>query len=640
MAYNSLEEFVLKLEKEGELIRIKEKVSTDLEITEITDRISKQEGGGKALLFENNGTDFPVLINALGSLKRINLVFDTNKLEDIAARIEELFKEMASPKEGLMSKLKFLPTLNSVASWMPKTIKTKGAPCQEVIDNHPDLSILPVLKCWPHDGGKFITFPMVHTKDPITGIRNVGMYRMQVFDKNLTGMHWHKHKTGARHYDEYKKLGKKMPIAVALGGDPIYTYSATAPLPDNIDEYLLAGFLRHKKVELVKCITQDIEVPIDADFVIEGYVDPQEDLIWEGPFGDHTGFYSLADWYPRFHVTCITHKQNAIYPTTVVGVPPQEDAYIGKATERIFLAPMKLAMIPELMDMVLPEEGVAHNLTIVKINKTFAGQAIKVMNAMWGAGQMMFNKVLVVIDQNIEISNYNDLAKCISENTDPQVDIHFSKGPLDVLDHASSKFAFGSKMGIDATGKYPEELRTNEKFGFNPYAITLNKEAILTQFPEIVDMNTKLISSGILAVLISIKASAKNNIKELAEKLVSNPEFAFIKFIILLDEMVNTNDYSQMAWISTGNLEPLRDSFIFENKHNKDISHIIINATAKTKEADNFERSWPNIVTMNDETILKVNEMWSRLGLGILDVIESPSLKFKHFVKTESAVAW
>jgi len=266
-----------------------------------------------------------------------------------------------------------LPKLSQVASWMPTSIGGKGK-CQEVIMKNPDLNKLPILKCWPADGGKFITFPMVHTIDPVTGIRNVGMYRMQVFEPGLTGMHWHRHKTGARHFEEYKKLGKKMPIAVAIGGDPVYTYAATAPMPDNFDEYMLAGFLRKKKVELVKCLTQDIEVPADADFVIEGYVDPEEDFIWEGPFGDHTGFYSLADWFPKFHISCITHRKDAIYPTTIVGIPPQEDAYIAKATERIFLAPIKLTMLPELIDMDIPVAGVAHNLTIVKIEKSFPGR--------------------------------------------------------------------------------------------------------------------------------------------------------------------------------------------------------------------------------------------------------------------------
>ena len=321
----------------------------------------------------------------------------------------------------------------------------------------PDMSKLPVLTCWPADGGPFVTLPAVHTVDPETGAPNVGMYRMQVFEKNLTGMHWHRHKTGANHYEKYKKAGKKMPVAVALGGDPVYTYAATAPMPENVDEYLLAGFLRKKSVKLVKCLTNDLYVPEDADFIIEGFVDPAEDFIWEGPFGDHTGFYSLADWYPRFHVTCITHKKDAVYPATIVGVPPQEDAYIGLATERIFLSPIRMAMVPELKDMTLPVAGVAHNFTVVKIEKNYPGQAVKVMHSLWGAGQMMFNKVLVVVDEEVDIHNHESIFKVFAERFQPDHSLQFSKGPLDVLDHSSSKFAFGSKLGIDLTA-HPGEM--------------------------------------------------------------------------------------------------------------------------------------------------------------------------------------
>ena len=394
MAYRGLRELIKLLEINNELERITCPVNPDLEITEIVDRVTKSHKGGKALLFENNGTNFPVLINAFGSEKRMALTLGCKNPDQIGREIEMLFKNLAEPKSGIWDKLKTLPLISRMASWMPKIVSGRGE-CQDVIMDQPDLSKIPILKCWPADGGNFITLPCVITRDPETEIRNVGMYRMQVFGPNLTGMHWHKHKTGARHYAAYKKKGIRMPVSVVLGGDPAYTYSATAPLPDNIDEYLLAGFLRKKRVKLVKCITNDLEVPSDADFIIEGYIDPEEELIWEGPFGDHTGFYSLADWYPKFHVTCITHRKDAIYPATIVGIPPMEDAYIGKATERIFLTPMKLTMIPELLDMDLPPAGVAHNLTVVKINKTYAGQAQKVMNAMWGAGQMMFNKIQI-----------------------------------------------------------------------------------------------------------------------------------------------------------------------------------------------------------------------------------------------------
>src|ERR1051325_168168 len=447
MAYKNQQQFIEALEKAGELVRIRTYVDPKLEIAEITDRMSKQPAGGKALLFENTGTDFPVLMNAYGSEKRISMALGVEHLDDVAKQIEELFRLLASPKEGILDKLKLLPKLNQFASWMPKLRKGRGE-CQEIIMTEkpllpggvwggpPDITKLPVITCWPKDGGPFVTLPVIHTKDPNTGTRNVGMYRMQVFGPTLTAMHWHKHKVSAKHFNEYKKLGIRMPVAVALGGDPVYGYAATAPLPENVDEYMLAGFLRKKCVELVKCLTQpDVEVPADADFVIEGYVDPDDEMIWEGPFGDHTGYYSLPDWYPRFHITAITHKRNAVYPATIVGIPPQEDAWLGKATERIFLAPIKMTMVPEIIDMDMPVEGVFHNLVIVKIKKDYAGQGQKVMNAMWGAGQMMFNKILVLTNSNRSTNGgklgYEQLAREVFKNLNPATDIYFSQGPMD-----------------------------------------------------------------------------------------------------------------------------------------------------------------------------------------------------------------
>src|SRR6476661_7487891 len=466
MAYKNQQQFIDILEREGELVRIKEYVDPKLEIAEITDRISKTPGGGKALLFENTGYDFPVLMNAYGSEKRMCLALGVDHLDDVARDIEQLFHLLSSPKESIVDKLKLLPKLGQFASWMPKVRSGRGE-CQQIVweGKEADITKLPVITCWPKDGGPFVTLPVIHTKDPSTSTRNVGMYRMQVFGPQLTGMHWHKHKVSARHFNEYKKLGRKMPVAVALGGDPVYAYSATAPLPENVDEYMLAGFLRKKKVELVRCLTQpEIEVPADADFVIEGYVDPNDELIWEGPFGDHTGYYSLPDWYPRFHITCITHKQNAVYPATIVGIPPQEDAWLGKATERIFLAPMKMTMVPEIVDMDMPVEGVFHNLVIAQLKKEYPGQGQKVMNAMWGAGQMMFNKILVLADEGVKIQDYKALAQYVFQNLNPATDVYFSQGPMDVLDHSCSKLGFGGKMCIDATAKYEEEKDDSYEF--------------------------------------------------------------------------------------------------------------------------------------------------------------------------------
>jgi len=631
MAYKSLNHFIKKLEDENELTRINEFVSPELEITEIVDRISKSPEGGKALLFENTGTKFPVLINAMGSEKRMCMSLGVDKLDDIGEEIEKIFIDFTSPKENIFDKLKLLPRLSSISSWMPKIVSGKGK-CQDVIHNNPDLNIFPILKCWPEDGGPFVTLPMVITKDPITGIRNIGMYRMQIFERNLTGMHWHKHKVGARHFEEYKKLGEKMPVAVALGGDPAYTYAATAPVPDNVDEYLLAGFLRKQKVELVKCITQDIEVPADADIIIEGYVDPEENFIWEGPFGDHTGFYSLADWYPKFHVTCITHRKAAVYPATIVGVPPMEDAWIGKATERIFLAPIRLAILPEILDYDLPFEGVAHNIAIIKINKTYPGQAFKVMNALWGAGQMMFNKIMIVVDQDIDIHDYTKLIQFIFENVDPENDIHFISGPLDVLDHSASKFTYGSKMGIDATTKFNEELDENENKSIQ-IPVNIELDELKNQFPEISDWNL-MHDQGIM--IISIKKESKQQVEELSNRISEQKTLDSVKFVVLVDNLIDVHDLNMITWIGSGNIDPKRDSKIFKSSNNSN-SKIFIDATKKSLKRDDFKREWPNIVVSDEETIMKVDNKWDKLGLG--DFIKSPSLKYRKLNSNKGATA-
>ncbi|MCX6276190.1 MAG: menaquinone biosynthesis decarboxylase [Bacteroidetes bacterium] len=494
--YRNTKHWIKTLEDAGELVRIQEYVNPQLEISEITDRISKHDG--PALLFENTGTAFPLLINSMGSEKRMAMALGVDKLDDIGKQIEQLFHQLAGPKESVLDKLKMLPTLKSIGSWMPKIISGRGE-CQQVVMASPDITKFPVLKCWPEDGGPFLTLPIIHTKDPLTGIRNVGLYRMQVFSPDMTAMHWHRHKVSARHFNEFKKMGKRMPVAVALGGDPAYTYCATAPLPDGVDEYMLAGFIRKKRVEMVQCLTltkevygQDVQVPADADIIIEGYIDPAEDFILEGPFGDHTGYYSLADFYPRFHITCITHRKDAVYPATIVGIPPQEDAWLGKATERIFLMPIKMTTVPEIIDMNLPVEGVFHNLVIVKIKKDYPGQAIKVMHSLWGAGQMMFTKMMVVVDGDVNIHNPMEVAEYVSRNFNATTDIIFTQGPVDVLDHSCSVMAFGGKIGIDGTRKMPEEesqlTKVNDRESL-PDSWMISKSEILKQFPEIKDIN-------------------------------------------------------------------------------------------------------------------------------------------------------
>jgi 4-hydroxy-3-polyprenylbenzoate decarboxylase len=528
LAYDDLRDWMQALEKHGELRRIREEVSPELEITEITDRVSKmgargsashssspkeakQDGarqkyapGGPALLFENvkGHAGHKVLINQFGSERRMALALGVERLDEVAERITALMNVKAP--EGLMDKLKMLPQLGALASTFPKTVNAKDAACKEVVLREGfDLNEFPILKCWPHDGGRFITLPCVHTRDPRTGKRNIGMYRMQVYDGQTTGMHWQRQKVAAEHYRNAlreaamrssetprsaavammaetaggaasipdgastggsaglpqvalgKTKGSRMEVAVAIGTDPATTFSAIVPAPPEVEEFLIAGFLRGRPVEIVKCETVDLEVPAHAEIVLEGYVELGE-LRSEGPFGDHTGFYTLPDDYPVFHLTCITHRKNPIYAATIVGKPPMEDAWMGKAVERIFLPAMKMT-IPELVDIHLPVEAVFHNLMIVSIRKSYPGQARKVMNAIWSLGQAMFTKCIVVVDEDCDVQNIGEVVLRVANNIDPERDIEFTLGPVDSLDHASRLPNYGSKMGIDATRKWRAE---------------------------------------------------------------------------------------------------------------------------------------------------------------------------------------
>ncbi|MDO8885910.1 menaquinone biosynthesis decarboxylase [Candidatus Oleimmundimicrobium sp.] len=451
MAFKDLREFVEFLEKKGELKRVKTKVDPVLEITEITDRVSKKNG--PALLFENvKGSDFPVLINTFGSFDRMSWSLGVENLDEIANRIRKI---MSTNLPGnLIEKLGALIKLKDFTNYMPKLVKK--APCQEVVlTENFSLEDFPILKCWPGDAGKFITLPLVITKDPVTGQQNMGMYRMQIFDGKTTGMHWHIHHDGAENYRKAIEAKDKFEVAVALGADPATIYSATAPLPKGIDELIFSGFLREEPVDIVKCKTVDLKVPARAEIILEGYVDLNE-LRREGPFGDHTGYYSLADEYPIFHIQSITHRKNPIYPATIVGRPPMEDCYFGKATERIFL-PLIQLMYPEIIEINLPFEGVFHNCVIVSINKSYPLHANKIMNAIWGMGQMMFSKMIVVVDKNVNVHDCSEVAWKIFNNVDPERDIAFTRGPLDVLDHSSNSSCYGSKIGIDATKKWKEE---------------------------------------------------------------------------------------------------------------------------------------------------------------------------------------
>jgi 4-hydroxy-3-polyprenylbenzoate decarboxylase len=525
LAYDDLRDWIKTLEKHGELKRIREEVSPELEITEITDRVSKigsqatvpgatpqqkYAPGGPALLFENvsGHPGHKVLINQFGSERRMNLALGVDNLDQIADRITGLLN-MKPPGEGLLDKLKMLPQLGALTSAFPKTVAAKDAPCKQVIRRaNFDLNFFPILKCWPHDGGRFITLPCVHTRDPRSGKRNIGMYRMQVYDGQTTGMHWQRQKVAAEHYREALRIavsadeanqnvygpkgsastarvnimaesaggavtiptgpvgglpqvslgklkGSRLEVAVAIGTDPATTFAAIVPAPPEVEEFLIAGFLRGKPVEIVKCETVDLEVPAHAEIILEGYVELGE-LRPEGPFGDHTGFYTLADQYPVFHLTCITHRRDPIYAATIVGKPPMEDAWMGTAVERIFLPAMKIT-IPELVDIHLPVEAVFHNLMIVAIRKSYPGQARKVMNAIWSLGQAMFTKCIVVVDEDCDPKNIPEVVLRVANNIDPERDIQFTLGPVDSLDHASRLPNYGSKMGIDATRKWKAE---------------------------------------------------------------------------------------------------------------------------------------------------------------------------------------
>jgi 4-hydroxy-3-polyprenylbenzoate decarboxylase len=451
MAYSDLRAFIAALERAGELRRIAAEVDPVLEITEIADRVSKQ--GGPALLFERvKGSAMPLLINAFGSPRRMALALEVASLDALADGLQEIFD--LKPPEGWLGKLKMLPKLQDLSSAFPKIVR--GGPCQEVVvTDKPSLAELPVLHCWPADAGRYITFPLVFTKDPETGVRNCGTYRMQLFDERTTGMHWHIHKGAAAHHRKAKRRGGRVEVAVAIGADPAVCFAGTLPLPEGVDEMLVAGFLRQQPVELVRCRTVDVEVPANAEIVLEGYVDPDE-LRTEGPFGDHTGYYSLADAYPVFHLTALTRRRSPIYLTTVVGRPPMEDCFMAAAIEALCMPVLK-KQLPEIVDFHMPFQGIFHNLALVSIDKQYPGHARKIMHALWGLGQAMVTKVIVVMDKDVNVRDYSEVVWKALNHIDPERDTEFVLGPVETLDHASRLPKYGSKMGIDATRKWPEE---------------------------------------------------------------------------------------------------------------------------------------------------------------------------------------
>ena len=588
------------------MIRINTPVSSELEIGEITDRMVKTDGGGKALLFENTDKGFPVLTNLYGSERRMAMALGVERLSDISERFNTLIGAVTSPKENLVDKLRLLPLLGEASQWFPRKKKGRGA-CQQVVleGEEAKLSLLPILKCWVHDGGRFVTLPMVHTADPVTGIRNVGMYRMQVFDDHTTGMHWHRHKTGARHYEGYKAQGKRMPVSVAIGGDPIYAYSATAPVPDNIDEYLLAGLLRGKAVKLVKCVTNDIYVPEDCDFVIEGYVDTAEDKVLEGDFGDHTGFYSLTDYYPKFHVTAITYRKDAVYPATIVGIPPQEDAYIAMATERIFLAPIRLVMQPEVEDMFMPSAGTQHNITIISMRQLYERQASKVALGLWGAGQMMFNKYLLLTPATTNVRSTDEMA-ALMRNCDLSKSLIRSEGIYDVLDHATPTCGFGGKVALDLTNV---EL-TERKASYDRSTL-----------PSDVEVSEELLEKW-GALLLFADNDLEIDVAEVAKAVDCN-------YVVIFDKRAREMTANDLLWLGAANTEPTRDITL----HGKTL---VVDARAKRPSANDKNPSrWPNIVTSDEATIRLVDERWSEYGFG--EFIPSPSERYSALKLSEGA---
>jgi 4-hydroxy-3-polyprenylbenzoate decarboxylase len=603
--YNNLKEFLNALDQAGEIKYIRQQVSCNIEISKITDKESKDFEGGKALFFEHvKESAFPVATNIFGSTKRICLALGVNNLDQLGKRIKQYID--FTPPKNFKEALNIVPMALNVSKFFPRSYKYKTPPCQQVVllEKDIDLSKLPVLWCWPKDAGPFVTLPLVFTKSLVTGKRNVGMYRLQIFDKNTTGMHWHIHKDGSHYYNEYCEKGKRMPVAVAIGADPATTYAATAPMPRGVDEMLLAGFIRKKPVLMAKCITIDMEVPAEAEFVLEGYVEPGE-LKREGPFGDHTGYYSLAGDYPVFHVTAITHRKNPIYNATLVGRPPMEDCYMAKATERIFL-PLIQTVMPEIIDYWFPWEGVFHNIVIVSINKEYPGHAQKIISGLWGQGQMSFCKAIVVVDKTIEPSNYTRVIETLLKRFDITSDITHAKGVLDVLDHSSPFINFGNKIGIDLTerfsGEPPRHETINQFSDHKVHAENLEAKALadvikhhipdasgcrhlFSEQPEY-----RKYSNQIAAV--SVKKTEHKGGSFFADVLLGMDALCGFNIFVLFDENIDLNDNSLILWKIFNNVDPGRDIIIKNDR-------MVIDACKKLP-IDGHHREWPEEMTFND----------------------------------------
>jgi 4-hydroxy-3-polyprenylbenzoate decarboxylase len=592
--YKNLHEFLNRLDKAGELKHIRHEVSTYLDISKLTNRESKSPNGGAGLVFENvRNSAFPVVTNLFGSTKRICMALGVNHLDELGTRIRSYIE--LDPPKNFKEMLGMLPLAISLTRFFPRTFRGKTPPCQEVVHtgDSVDLSNLPVLHCWPQDAGPFITLPLVFTRSLKTGRQNLGMYRMQVYDRNTTGMHWHIHKDGSHYFGEYRRANMRMPVSVAIGADPATIYAATAPMPRGIDEMLLAGFIRQKPVVMTRCLTNDLKVPAEAEFVLEGYVDPGE-LRWEGPFGDHTGYYSLADDYPVFHVTTLTHRKKPVYSTTLVGPPPMEDCYLAKATERICL-PLLQTVMPEVMDYWLPWEGVFHNIVVVSIDKEYPGHAQKIMSGLWGQGQMSFCKVITVVDRDVKPADTHTLIDLLLNRLDITTDTTQTKGVLDVLDHSSPFANFGTKLGIDLTRRFPGEPE-RLKSPLPPLPMDgANLPFIQSQVQAVVNcrhlfserMGDTPPINRILAV--SVAKDPNQSGREISQKLATLTPLSGFNILILFDKDIDLSNGSILLWKVFNNVDPARDIILFGQQ-------VIIDA-CKKGPADGHTRPWPDVLS-------------------------------------------
>ncbi len=590
--YNNLNAFIEAIDAAGELTRVTREVDPIVEISRWTDRESKKHQGGKALLFTNvRGSRFPVATNLFGSPRRIRMAMNVENIDDLGRRVQR-YTDFHPPR-SFKDVLRLVPMAADLFRFFPRRFRGRRPPCQEVVYTHDDidLGILPVIKCWPQDAGRFITLPLVFTRSLATGKRNVGMYRMQIFDPKTTGMHWHIHKDGAHYYDEYVRAGRRMPVAVAIGADPATVYTATAPLPRGMDEMALAGFIRKKPVRMAKCLTVDLTVPAEAEFILEGYVQPGE-LRREGPFGDHTGYYSLADDYPVFHVTALTHRENPVYQTTLVGRPPMEDCYLAQVTERLFL-PMLQTVLPEIKDYHFPWEGVFHNMVVVSIQKAYAGHAQKVISGLWGQGQMSFCKTIVVVDEDVAPDNTKHVLQTLISRLDVESDLMKTTGILDVLDHSSPHPNFGHKLGIDLTTRFTgEPLRQKSQTpAYRPFSKE-SADSIKTAVVDIVALRELVVGQPgdldrrIRLIAMSVSRSEQKAGQAVAEVLLHNSHLHAGDIAILFDAHIDLHDESRLLWQLFNNVDPGRDLFI------KD-ARLVVDACRK-RPVDGHHRQWPD----------------------------------------------